>query len=208
MLRAIHAWAAVAGLCFVGLALPAVAETLDYKFRTPADAKDWKAVTQKWKVGSKGYTPIIVTPGIVPLTVLKDRSFKNVEFSAQVRDVSVETFAGAFIRGTINGLLFSGYGVYLFNGNGVDGLVELNRFDSSDLSNGAGRGVLCDGSVTYNSKSKITITAKGSKLQVFYNNELVCSAKDDTYTIGSVGLIAREDNVDVIYRRTKIITPD
>lgn len=208
MFRTMRARAAVAGLCLFGLALPAAAETLDFKFRTPQDAKEWKAVTQKWKVGSKGYTPIIVTPGLVPLTILKDMSFKNVEFSAQVRDVSVETFAGAFIRGTLDGLLFSGYGVYLFNGNGVDGLVELNRFDESDLANGAGRGVLCDGSVTYSPKSKITIAAKGSKLQVFYNDQLVCSAKDDTYATGSVGLIAREDNVDVIYRRAKIVTPD
>jgi hypothetical protein len=208
MLKTIHAWAAVAGFCLVGLAMPAVAETLDYKFRTPEDAKDWKVATQKWKVGSKGYTPIIVTPGIIPLTALKDRIFKNVEFSAQIRDTAVESFAGAFIRGTVDGLLFSGYAIYLTNVDGASALIEVIRFDEADLSDDALGWNLCDGFVTYSSKSKITITAKGSKLQAFYNNQLVCSVKDATYSTGSVGFLAREDNVDVIYRRAKIVTPD
>lgn len=208
MLGKIHAWTAVAGLCLVGLALPAVAETLDFKFRTPPDAKEWKAVTQKWKVGSKGYTPIFVTPDPFAVSVLEDRTFKNLEASFQLRDVIQESYAGAFIRGTVNGTILSGYVALLVQGENDSGLVGLSRFDALDLTVGVGQTGLCDGIVTYKPKSKITITAKGTKLEVFYNNEFVCSVKDGTYKTGSVGLIARLDSIDVIYRRAKIVTPD
>jgi hypothetical protein len=181
-------WGAIVPLLALGLAIPAAADTLKFKFKESSDANGWQAITQKWKVKDKGYRPFLQVPAY-PFAILDKPQFEDVEATFEINDLSPANFAGGTVRSKVNGIGLDGYVVLLSNSDDVTGLIQLYKFTNFLLDGSGGdASVLCDGNINIEPKMTVTLTAKGSKLRAFYNGSAVCSANDVSFKKGRIGL--------------------
>ena len=86
---------AAAVLTLLAASSPANAETLEFVFKKPSDAKGWSAATQEWVVKKSGYTPIIENKNepVQPVAVYKGE-FGDVVVSTGLKINPNNTFGG------------------------------------------------------------------------------------------------------------------
>jgi hypothetical protein len=180
----------IIALLALGLAAPAAADTLKFKFKEPSDANGWTAVTQKWKVKDKGYRPFLQEATLLyPIAVLDKPLFETVEATFEINDLGAGNFAGGLVRSKVDGITIDGYLTLLYNNDNVTGqiiLYKLNDFSADETSGEALP--LCVEAINIEQSKLLTVSAKGSKLKVFYNGSLICSVSDASYKKGRIGL--------------------
>jgi hypothetical protein len=178
-----------AAIVVAALASSSSAETLTFSFKGAADAKGWQAASDiPWFVGRRGYRPE-QWEGAYPVALLKKPTFKNAEVTVEISDLRVEGQGGILFRAKATDATFSGYLAMLTNVDGVNGFVEIDKLTDIPFD-GLGGGdvnILCSEQITL-SGGRLSLVAKGKKLQVLYNDAVVCSASDGSFKRGRVGL--------------------
>jgi hypothetical protein len=149
-------------------------------------------------VKNKAYQPAGNVEGY-PVSVYDEKAFKDVEVTLRFKSVNVEgskyDIAGLLLRAkTVPGSsIVSGYLVLIVASDAETSVAQIVRFTNLDLATGSAEGseTLCAEEVTgLANKGELTVNVKGNKFKAFYGGDLVCSATDDTYGKGKVGLFS------------------
>lgn len=192
---------------------PATADTLVFVFKKPSDAKGWTPATQDWVVKSSGYTPIIASKvdPVQPVALYKG-SFGDVEVTTDLKTNPNNTFGGGpLVRGKVKGVRVSGYVAQAGFLDGVNIVFELYRFDALavDFSGNGSAELLCDKTIKWpkNAETTVAISADGDQIKLLYRGKVICSATDNTYSSGRVGVINRFSEPYPHYKRVTIETP-
>jgi hypothetical protein len=170
-------------------ASPTLAETLQFDFKSAADAQGWKAASEiPWEVGRRGYRPLQFE-GAYPVSLLGKPVFKNARVTVEISDLRAGSFGAIIIRAKATETTISGYLAILGNIDGTNGFVEIDKLTDVPFD-GLGGGdveIPCSKNVVL-AGGRLSVVAKGAKIKVLYNDEVFCTLDDGSFKKGRVGL--------------------
>jgi hypothetical protein len=191
--------ALVAG-ALVSAGATAQAKTLQFEFKKQSDVKNWRAFGAQWTITNRGYGPKKATKPGYSWTAILNMTSKmtdtDITYTATPQAKGAGFTSAVWLRAgfkeTKGVYVLKGYYVYAFldqPNKTISAAISVSKRFPQTVNPDTYNVRLCSKDIkgVNIDTHQIRVQAIGSKIKVFYKDEVLCAVTDNTYKAGYVG---------------------